>query len=181
MSTSIEHAARQIVEKMRRTFSARLTMVPVGETEFSHLDVGPVADVKRQVLTMPREVTAFFEHYRDAFNRLDGEAIADLFCVPSGIVSDRGLTTWQSREPIAKNMTALCDLYRANGYKQASFQPRQFLAQGREFAVADVEWSIEREGGAAPWRFHTTYNLRLTADGWRVILCTAYEEQRLNA
>ena len=130
---------------------------------------------------MPRDVAVFLEQYRDAFNRLDGEGIADLYCIPSGIVSDRGFTPWQSREPIVENMVALCDLYRANGYKHASFEPSQFIAQGREFAVADVAWTIEREAGAEPWRFHTTYNLRLTKDGWRVILCTAYDEQRLNA
>ena len=130
---------------------------------------------------MPRDITEFFEQYRDAFNRLDGDAIANLYCVPSGIASDRGLTTWQSREPIAENMVALCALYRANGYKQAHFQPNHFLSQGTDFAVADVEWTIEREGKADPWRFHTTYNLRRTAQGWRVVLCTAYEEKRLNA
>ena len=48
---------------------------------------------------MPRDVSNFFEQYRDAFDRLDGDAIADLFCIPSGIVSDGGLTAWQSREP----------------------------------------------------------------------------------
>ena len=130
---------------------------------------------------MPRDVVEFFEHYQDAFDRLDGEAIADLYCVPSAIVSDRGLTTWQSREPIADNMVALCALYRANGYKHARFEPHHFIAQGSTFAVADVAWTIEREGGAEPWQFHTTYNLRRTSEGWRVLLCTAYEEQRLNA
>ncbi len=59
---------------------------------------------------MPRGVAVFLEQYRDAFNRLDGEAIADLYCVPSGIVSDRGFTPCQAREPIVKNMVALCDL-----------------------------------------------------------------------
>ena len=130
---------------------------------------------------MPRDVTEFFEQYRDAFNRLDGGSIADLFCVPSGIVSDCGLTAWQSREPIAENMVALCALYRANGYKRAHFQPHHFIPQGDDFAVADVAWTIEREAGAEAWRFHTTYNLRRTAEGWRVVLCTAYEEKRLNA
>ena len=130
---------------------------------------------------MPRDVTSFFEQYRDAFNRLDGDAIAKLFCVPSGIVSDRGLTAWQSRESIAENMVALCALYRANGYKQAHFEPNHFMSQGTDFAVADVAWTIEREAGAEPWHFHTTYNLRRTAEGWRVVLCTAYEEKRLNA
>ena|SRR2546423_3737378 len=130
---------------------------------------------------MPRDVTDFFEQYREAFNRLDGDAIADLYCVPSGIVSDRGLTAWQSREPIAENMIALCALYGANGYKRASFEPSHFIAQGTDFGVADVAWTIEREAGADPWHFHTTYNLRRTANGWRVVLCTAYEEKRLNA
>jgi ketosteroid isomerase-like protein len=130
---------------------------------------------------MPRDITEFFEQYRDAFNRLDGDAIANLYCVPSGIVGDRGLTAWQSREPIAENMVALCALYQANGYKRAHFQPNQFISQGADFAVADVAWTIEREGGAEPWRFHTTYNLCRTAEGWRVVLCTAYEEKLLNA
>ena len=130
---------------------------------------------------MPRDVTDFFEQYRDAFNRLDGDAIANLFCVPSGIVSDRGLTAWQSRESIVENMVALCALYRANGYRRAHFQPNQFISQGTDFAVADVAWTIEREAGAEPWHFHTTYNLRRAAEGWRVVLCTAYEEKRLNA
>ena len=130
---------------------------------------------------MPRDVTDFFEQYRDAFNRLDSDAIANLFCVPSGIVSDDGLTAWQSREPIVENMVALCALYRANGYKQADFQPSRFIAQGADFAVADVAWTIEREAGAEPWHFHTTYNLRRTTEGWRIVLCTAYEEKRLNA
>src|SRR4029450_11496427 len=115
---------------------------------------------------MPRDVTDFFEQYCDAFNRLDGGAIADLFCVPSGIVSDGGLTTRQSRERIAENMVALCALYRANGYKRAHFQPSRFIPQGAAFAIADVAWTIEREAGAEPWHFHTTYNLRRTNEDW---------------
>ena len=130
---------------------------------------------------MPRDVADFFEQYRQAFNRLDGDAIADLYCVPSGIVSDCGLTAWQSREPIAKNMVALCALYRANGYKHAHFEPNHFISQGANFAIADIAWTIERESDAESWQFHTTYNLRRTAEGWRVVLCTAYEEKRLNA
>jgi hypothetical protein len=129
---------------------------------------------------MPRDLTRFFEQYREAFNQLDGEAIADLYCIPSGIVTDRGLTAWQSREAIAENMVALCALYRINGYKQAHFQPVHFFAQGTYFAVADVAWRIERHVDAGPWRFRTTYNLRRIAEGWRVVLCTAYEEKRLN-
>jgi hypothetical protein len=78
-------------------------------------------------------------------------------------------------------VSSLCALYRANGYKRARFEPNHFISQGTDFAVADVAWTIEREAGAEPWHFHTTYNLRRFADGWRVVVCTAYEEKRLNA
>jgi hypothetical protein len=81
---------------------------------------------------------------------------------------------------VEKNMSALCELYRANGYRSASFTQSSFIAQGSDFAVADVLWHIDRVGGE-PWEFHTTYNLMRTDEGWRVLLCTAYEERRLNA
>ncbi len=130
---------------------------------------------------MPAEIRAFFEHYRDAFDQLDGEAVARLYAVPSGIASDSGYTHWPAFEPIRANMVALCELYRQNGYASATFEPVAFLAQGENYAVADISWNIERTGQREPWRFNTTYNLMRTRDGWRVFLCTAYSEKKLDA
>ena len=130
---------------------------------------------------MTSEIREFFERYRAAFDQLDGPAVARMFAVPSGIASDRGYTHWPTYEAVERNMTALCELYRANGYRSASFTPSNFLAQGNDFAVADIHWRIDRADGEQPWEFNTTYNLMRTVEGWRVLLCTAYEERRLNA
>ena len=130
---------------------------------------------------MPNDIRAFFEQYREAFDRLDGEAVAHLYAVPSGIASDSGYTHWATFEPIRANMVALCTLYRENGYASATFEPVAFLAQGENNAVADISWNIERSGQRDPWRFNTTYNLLRNAEGWRVLLCTAYSEKKLNA
>ncbi len=130
---------------------------------------------------MTQEIREFFEQYRDAFDRLDGEAVAGLYHVPSGIVSNRGCTHWNTYEPIRQNMVALCELYRNNGYRAATFEPSAFISQGSDHAIADIAWRIDRSDGQVPWCFHTTYNLRRTAQGWRVLLCTAYEEKQLNA
>ena len=52
------------------------------------------------------EVQAFFEAYRDAFNRLDGDAVADLWHTPSTITSTEAeaasakLTLWSDEEPM---------------------------------------------------------------------------------
>lgn len=130
---------------------------------------------------MPPDIRAFFDRYRNAFNRLDGEAVARLYAVPSGIVSAGGYTHWTSFEPIVANMVALCRLYADNGFGATAYVPAAFIEQGSDFAVADLSWTIERTGGREPWRFHTTYNLARTAEGWRILLCTAYEEQHPEA
>jgi uncharacterized NTF2-like protein DUF6841 len=130
---------------------------------------------------MPHEIRRFFEQYCDAFNQLDGEAVAKLYAVPSGIAQDAKYEHWPSFEPIKKNMIALCDLYRERGYESASFEPGMFLQQGEDFAVADVRWHIRWRATQEPWRFNTTYNLVRTKEGWRVLLCTAYSESKLFA
>jgi hypothetical protein len=130
---------------------------------------------------MTTEIRHFFEQYRAAFNALDGESVARLYAVPSGLVTDRGYTHWPAFDSIRDNMVGLCKLYRDNGYRSAHFEPAAFIAQGADFAVADVSWRIERTSDLAPWCFHTTYNLCRTSEGWRVLLATAYEEKRLDA
>jgi len=130
---------------------------------------------------MTAEIRAFFEKYCAAFNQLDGEAVAQLYAVPSGIADDTGYTHWSTFEPICENMVALCGLYRKNGYATASFEPGAFIQQGDHFAVADVQWRIERTGGQEPWRFGTTYNLMRSPRDWRILVCTAYCEKRLKA
>ncbi|MFN7211990.1 MAG: hypothetical protein ACK5US_03495 [Lysobacteraceae bacterium] len=130
---------------------------------------------------MTADLRQFFDTYRDAFNRLDGEAVARLYAIPSGIASDTGYEHWTAFDPIRDNMVALCRLYRDHGFVQARFEPGTFIAQGVQYAVADLHWHIARAGDSPPWVFSTTYNLIRTVDGWRVLLCTAYSEERLNA
>ena len=128
---------------------------------------------------MPREIREFFESYRDAFNALDGNAVAEFYAEPSGIAQDGTYTHWPERPSVAENMTALCKLYIEKGFVRADFEPRQFIDQGEKYAVADVQWRIDWNTGQASWSFKTTYNLVRTAQGWRVMLCTAYSEAAL--
>ncbi len=127
----------------------------------------------------PPNIAAFFDEYRDAFNQLDGSAIARLYHVPSGIAHDRGYTHWPTFEAVRDNMVALCQQYRQGGYAAAHFAPVAFLAQGENFAVATLAWTITRNAQQPPWQFNTAYNLMRKAAGWRVLLCTAYDEKKL--
>jgi hypothetical protein len=129
---------------------------------------------------LPGEIRDFLDRYRDAFDRLDGEAVARLYTVPSGIATQLGYRHWYDFESIRDNMTQLCDQYRRHGYRSARYELGSFVLQGRNAAVVDVSWHVERGARDEPWCFGTTYNLIRTPSGWRVLLCTAYDEQPLD-
>ena len=132
-----------------------------------------------------QESREFFERYRDAFNQLDGDAVADLWHTPSSITdSETGpsgmrtarVTSWDDDAPKRKNMRALCDVYMLNDYARAEFEFDHFHELGANHAFVNVHWQLWRKDGSLLQEFHTAYQLLRTAQGPRVLLATAYEE-----
>jgi hypothetical protein len=132
-------------------------------------------------MTLP-EVNEFFCRYRDAFNRLDGDAVADLWHSSSGIAdsgaADGGarLTWWPEDAPMRANLRALCQRYRSHGYGRADFRIEQHLPLGPRHAFAHLHWTLMRGDGRLLQQFHTGYQLMRTAAGPRVLLAVAHEE-----
>ena len=131
-------------------------------------------------ISLPADVREFFDRYRHAFDRLDAEAVAALYSIPSGILSGQTYVHWPDFESVRGNMVALCEQYRRHGYSTASYEAAWTAILGPDALIADIAWKIEYQNGQKPSQFHTTYNLRRTDPGWRILLCTAYEEQRLD-
>lgn len=126
------------------------------------------------------EAREFFERYRAAFNRLDGDAVADLWHERSGIADHKqgvgALTWWPDDAPMRSNHRALCDLYRTLGYHSADFEILDHLAMGHCHAFVRLHWTLRRADGSVLQSFHTGYQLMRTAHGPRVLMATAYEE-----
>ncbi len=126
------------------------------------------------------EVHAFFTRYCEAFNGLDGDAVADLWHSPGGIADSRDgcgrLTWWPEPEPMRANHRALCGVYRSARYGRADFSIDHCVPMGADHAFARLQWTITRTDGSLLQRFGTGYQLLRTADGPRVLLCTAFEE-----
>lgn len=128
------------------------------------------------------ETQAFFESYCGAFNRLDGDAVADLWHTSSGITDSAGgdgqarLTWWPSDAPMRANHRALCDLYRQAGYGHAEYSIEQHLPMGPAHAFAHVRWTLRKADGTTLQQFHTGYQLIRTAQGPRVLLAVAHQE-----
>ncbi len=127
---------------------------------------------------MTPDLQAFLERYRDAFNALDGDAVASLYAEPAAISQEGRVTHWPERASVASNMRALCELYRGRGFVSAAFELQQALPLGEHDAVLDLRWSITWAGSEPAWHFSTAYHLTRTPEGWRVLLCTAYDEHR---
>ncbi len=134
------------------------------------------------------EVQLFFETYCDQFNRLDANAVADLWHTQSGITHPaRGgdfaaYTLWSTDAPMRANMHALCDAYRNDDYSHAECVVDRCESMGVNHAFTVVQWTLHRRDGSIMQSFKTGYNLMRTEHGQRVILATQFEEdiQRMN-
>jgi hypothetical protein len=136
------------------------------------------------------ETLKFFDSYRDAFNRLDGDAVAKLWHSCSGITdcpvagdlaADRSdhvarLTWWPDDEPMRANHRALCELYRQADYGRADFDLEAHTPMGPAHAFAHVHWTLRRRDGSLLQQFHTGYQLIKTANGPKVLLAVAHQE-----
>ena len=126
------------------------------------------------------ETLGFFALYRAAFDRLDGDAVADLWHVGSGIADSRNghgrLTWWADDATLRANQRALCAQYSASGYHHADFELVDHLAMGADHAFARLRWTLWRGDGDVLQRFHAGYQLMRGADGPKVLLVTAYQE-----
>ncbi len=129
-----------------------------------------------------QEVSQFFDDYRALFNRLDGNAVANRWHIPSGITHaaqtgrDAALTWWTEDAPMRKNMNALCDVYRNTGYDHAEYAMESFVPMGERHAFALLHWTLKRHDGSLLQSFRTGYNLMRTESGPKVILVTQFEE-----
>jgi len=122
---------------------------------------------------------AFFDRYRDAFNTGDGGAVADLWHTPSSLTDTREgvarVTCWTDDAAMRANMMALCEVYRGVDEHGWTFELREHIPLGANHAFCHVAWAMTR-GEETLQRFATGYQLGQFDNGWRVLFCTAYQE-----
>jgi hypothetical protein len=129
------------------------------------------------------EAQVFFERYRDAFNRGDGDAAADLWHTPSsishpakatGVVAN---TAWADDASMRNNHRALCDIYAQRGQHAWSFEVKDHIALGADQCFANLRWRCEAPGRQLLADFHTGYLLIRAETGVRVAHVAQYQER----
>lgn len=137
----------------------------------------PLPHVNERVThIMPADVQAFFDQYRDAFNRLDGREVSAYYDHPAMIVDDRGNHVFADGAALDANNVALCEVYARSGFLRADFRERAFVPLGQGFCVVDLAWKIECRDHSRQ-EFNTSYSLARRDGKWKVAVVTAYEER----
>ena len=129
---------------------------------------------------MPTEIKQFFDNYRDAFNRLDGRGVSAHYHVPSMISSSASEGLFVDVDALIANNTALCEIYRDNGFVRADYAENTAIRQGDDFFLADFSWTIQWRDKPAQ-QFNTTYQLvKRGAENraWKIEHVTAYSEKQ---
>jgi uncharacterized protein (TIGR02246 family) len=125
-------------------------------------------------VTDHREVATFFERYAATFNALDPEAVTTFYHVPCMMIQPGSAVALGSREAVLANMTALVELYRAQGYQRASFADLRAGSLGPTLVLVTVAWTIHHRDGASPV-FRNTYELAEIDGQWRIVVSTTHE------
>lgn len=130
------------------------------------------------------QARVFFTRYRDAFNAGDGDAVAALWHTPSTLADTRDgvarVTCWVDEAAMRANMVALCAVYRGVGEHAWAFELIDPVPLGANHAFANVRWTMTRCGEMVQC-FATAYQLGRFDNGWRVLFCTAYQEDLAQA
>ncbi len=132
---------------------------------------------------MPAAILAFFESYRDAFNRLDGRAVTAHYGLPAMIANQHSAGLFVEMDALIANNASLCHHYAQAGFERADFCENVCIHQGDDFFLADLCWTIQVKDQPAQ-QFNTTYQLAKRIDGgdgssrWKIEHVTAYSERQ---
>ena len=129
-------------------------------------------------------VSAFFDSYRTAFERLDAPAIADHYTYPSHVTSDTGeivLISLATKQDWIAKIEHLLGMYRAIGFSSARALDVAATELSPQLAQVIVHWVLYDRAGRLLYDFDATYTLAGINDAWRIAALSHNEIPRYRA
>ncbi len=124
---------------------------------------------------MPKELTRFFQSYRNGFDVFDEEAIASHSLLPASIYDGDGYGIYSSHRELSAKFEPNCQAFKAMGYEGAQFSVGSYRKAGDFGAVVDLGWRVNIAKGHRDFR--TTYFCTLKEQQWYIFSAVAYEGQ----
>jgi hypothetical protein len=130
------------------------------------------------------KLTTFLESYRTAFERLDADAIADLFVYPLHITGDNEqitLASIGSREEWTNQLRGLLRGYRAMEFSTANILDLSVIELSPRLFQATVHWDLHDRAEASLYDFTAIYTLAEIGRNLRITAIAHNERPRLRA
>jgi hypothetical protein len=130
------------------------------------------------------KVTTFLESYKTAFERLDADAIADLFVYPLHIIGDDEQITPASigsREEWTNQLRGLLRGYHAMGFSSANILDLSVIELSPRLFQAAVHWDLRDRAETSLYDFTAVYTLAEIGGNLRIAAIAHNELPRLRA
>jgi hypothetical protein len=122
-----------------------------------------------------RDVAAFLESYRAAFERLDGTAIAAHFAYPCHVTGDAGgedaitPAVFPDQQSWLPQIERLLGMYRAIGFSGAGILDLATGELSPRLAQATVHWELHDGAGRPLYDFQAAYTLAEIGRALRIV------------
>ena len=131
--------------------------------------------------TGDKEVQAFFDSYRSAFEKRDAADIALHFRFPLHVTGDAGQVTTvvvPSIDAWRPQLERLLGAYQQFGVSTAEVLSSQITRFSPRLLLAAIKWRLVNEAGAPIYEFEATYTLTQSDDGLKVVAIAHNEQLR---
>lgn len=112
---------------------------------------------------------AFFDDFVAAFSRFDGNLIAQRYTAPYvALQADGSTQCFTEHAAIGKYFQSVVEAYHEQGCRSCRYRDLEVVPLGKQAALATVTWELLLEGSEIHSAWCESYNLALTASGWRI-------------
>ena len=130
------------------------------------------------------KIITFLESYKTAFERLDADAIADLFVYPLHITGDDEQITPASigsREEWTNHLRGLLAKYRTLGFSSPNILDLSVIELSPRLFQATVHWDLRDRADSSLYNFTAVYTLIEIGRNLRIAAIAHNELPRLRA
>lgn len=121
---------------------------------------------------MPESLHQFFDSYRDAWNSLNGEAIATHYAASTNILDGDGYAVYASYKDLVEKFSANCAAFAALGYTGSRYAEEACIKSGETGVTVDLAWQADLAEGVRS--FGTTYTCLELNGQWQIVCAIAY-------
>ena len=107
------------------------------------------------------QIRSFFTDYARAFTSLDVAGILDHFHFPCQIATETTGYAFVDRAAIEADMTGFVGFYAGQDFERAELKSLNVQLLSETFALAHVNWHLQKRGGETLVDIESTYILRL--------------------